>query len=102
MPPVQGASWEDWYRWFLCEVYKKIGGDCKDLIGDDASRASIFVDYIDEHGVPVFTDPKAQAEFVTLLKQLQAHLLLPGNDLPFAINESLNDTIGKLIDELGE
>jgi hypothetical protein len=100
MPPSQGASWEDWYRWILCEIYKKAGGDCKDLTGDDASRASFFVEFFDVHGIPVFTDPKEQAEFVALLKQLEAHLLLPGNDLPSGINQDLSDMLDKLLDAL--
>jgi hypothetical protein len=102
MPPSQGASWEEWYRWILCELYKKAGGDCKDLNGDDAARASIFVDYIDTKGVPAFATGAEQSEYVALLLKMQTHLALPSNDLPFEIDESLNDTIDKLIDELGE
>jgi|GEM_PF-3303358 len=100
MPPSQGASWEEWYQWILCEIYKKAGGDCKDLIGDNASRASIFNQHFEEHGTPVFSDPNEQAAFVVLLRQLEAHLLLPGNDLPSGINQDLNDTIDKLLEAL--
>ncbi len=100
MPPVQGETWDEWFRWVICELYKKAGGDCKDLTGDNTSRASIFNDYFEAHGIPVFADPSEQPAFVELLKQLHAHLLLPGNDLPSGINQDLNDTIDKLIDAL--
>lgn len=100
MPPVQGASWEEWLRWFLCEMYKQTGGDCKDLFGDDAQRVVTVVEHFDTIGVPQFATPADKAAFVDILKALQAHLDLPGNSLPAASDEELRDLITKLLGEL--
>ncbi len=95
-PPPQGAPWRDWLKWYLCELYKVLGGDCKDLDGPEEARISQVVAYYQAHGAPTFGNPQALQEFLDLLKRIEDWLDKPANDLDKDSDAELRALISSL------
>lgn len=89
-------SWEDWLRWALCELYKKLGGDCAELWEDPNKRTKQVADQYAVHGPPTFGSTAEKNAFIKLLNDLEAHLALPENSLDAEHMAILTNLIAQL------
>lgn len=101
MPPVAEAPWREWLRWYLCELYKVLGGDCKDLVGNEEPRISQVNAYYQAKGPPSFSNPQDKQAFLDLLQQILDWLDKPGNDLDPDADKELRALITSLTNAVG-
>lgn len=98
--PEPIPSWEDWLRWALCEIYKTLGGDCKDLEVKLEDRVDTVVAEFVAKGPPQFPSPGARQAFLDLLDDISDHLDKPGGSLDAAHTAALRTLIKDLRDSL--
>lgn len=89
-------SWEDWLRWALCELYKKLGGDCADLDQDPNKRVAEVAEYHATNGPPQLNTPQEKAAFLAQLSAIESHLKKPENSLDAEHNAQLYGLIDSL------
>ncbi len=94
MPPP--TTWDDWIRWSLCEIYKKLGGDCADLGFEPNQRVKEVADEYAIAGPPTFQNPQERSDFLQLLDDIETHLKKPENSLDAAHNAQLYGLIADL------
>ncbi|MBX9736690.1 MAG: hypothetical protein K2X32_07165 [Phycisphaerales bacterium] len=100
MPPPFN-TWEEWLQWALCELYKALDGDCKDLSGQNEDRIAKVIALYQANGAPVFTNRQDKADFLKLLDDLEALLDQPGNDLDAQADANLRMLIASLRTDVG-
>ena len=100
MPPP-AESWDEWFYRMLCNLYKRLGGDCKDLIGSPEDRVAITEDLYKDKGAPTFATPEEKAEFLKALDDLEEVLNHPDNDLTPSADATLRGLITSLRKDVG-
>lgn len=98
-PPFQ--TWDEWLHWFLCELYKALGGDCADLTGTSPDRIKKVAQQYKDKGPPSFSTPAEKADFLKLLDNLEDHLDKPENTLDPQDDADLRQLIADLRKDVG-
>lgn len=100
-------TWEQLLWDLLCELYRKMGGDCSELVPRPPDpvpeTGSGLPDVIEEVearynlvGIPSFTTLSAKQAFLDLLTAIENHLNLAGNSLPSAADIQLRKLIADM------
>ncbi|MBC7771853.1 MAG: hypothetical protein H7210_05120 [Pyrinomonadaceae bacterium] len=99
-------NWEQILWDLLCDLYRKMGGDCADLpprppnptpVPDSLPEVINDVeDLYNRVGLPIFTTPEELQKFLNLLTTIELHLDAPGNSLPPASDTQLRNLIAAM------
>lgn len=98
-PPLE--PWQDWLWHLLCDMYKELGGDCKDLSGPSEHRIAQVIAQYQGKGAPVFTTPQEKADFLKLLDDIEEALNHPDNDLDAKSDSDLRQLLTNLRKDVG-
>ncbi|MGD9789006.1 MAG: hypothetical protein AB7Q00_08040 [Phycisphaerales bacterium] len=100
MPPP-AETWQEWLRRLLCDLYKELGGDCKELFGPTEDRIAKVIAQYQAKGAPVFSTPQEKTEFLKLLDEIEEALDHPDNDLDKQAEDDLQQLLSDLRKDVG-
>ncbi len=99
-------TWEQILWDFLCELYRKMDGDCADLPPrppnptPSPNSLPATINKVEAEfnsvGIPAFGSPAEKQTFLDLLKAIEAHLNKPQNSLPSASDTQLRNLIAAM------
>jgi len=104
-PGPPHATWEDEWRWILCELYKAVDGDCCDLfppendgdVGSVESLDSRFDAFMSGGG---FSTPAEEAAYLAKIDKFEVIIDKPAASASQAALNKSHDFIEKVREEL--
>ncbi len=104
-PGPPHATWEDEWRWILCELYKAVDGDCCDLFppdndGDVGSVTTLDQQYDSFMAGGGFGTPAEAAAYLALIDQFEAIIDKPTATASQAAIDKSRAFIKKVRDDL--